>query len=50
MLLRWGAEEALGVRAGRLTRSSFPDRDGGENGLVQYKESIPAIKLVRVGC
>ena len=46
MLLRWGAEEALGVRAGRLTR----DRDGGENGLVQYKESIPAIKLVRVGC
>jgi len=45
MLLRWGAQEALRVRAGGLARSSL-DVDASE--LVRSKESIPAIRLVRV--
>jgi len=45
MLLGWGVQEALRVRAGRLVRSSL---DVGASGLVRYKESIPATRLVRV--
>jgi len=45
MLLGWGAQEALRVRAGRLARSSL---NVGASGLVRSKESIPAIRLVRV--
>jgi len=44
MLLGWSAQEALRVRAGRLARSSL---DVGASGLVRYKESVPAIRLVR---
>jgi len=46
MLLGWGAQEALRVRAGRLARRSL---DVGASGLVRSKESIPAIRFVRVG-
>ena len=45
MLLGWGAQEALRVRVGRLARSSL---DVGASGLVRSKESIPAIRFVRV--
>jgi len=45
MLLGWGAQEALRVRAGRLARSSL---DVDASGLVRSKESIPAIRFVRV--
>jgi len=46
MLLGWGAQEALRVRAGRLAGSLL---DVDASGLVWSKELIPVIRLVRVG-